>query len=361
MPPSGATGPSGSSAFCAGAVVNFVTKFTSTSEICNSIIFDNGTNVGISTTAPVSKLNVVGKTTLSRDSVAECCGNDATLALAELTTGAGASGRVSSISFHNGNSYQGQLSLVADNTGLGLAEGRLRLSSGGLSGGNLGLQVVGGVYYGNRDSRSETRANAGTQGSAGAQSGFFEFNQASGTSQSINYPAGYSGNTWWHLIDSRHSNPANNFAMQFSGNFFDQKTFVRKTNNSASTAWNRFVNSADAAASSGYLMNDFSGFNGTQEGTVVVALSATGVLTITMFNEAGTNLGVSYTLNGVANAKVMIHISNDDTGNCGTAKVSLNRITPNLTLGTTNTQSTDMGCTNSDGNNHTYFIAFNPL
>lgn len=183
-----------------------------------------------------------GKTTISRDNIPECCGNDATLALAENTP---STGRVSSISFHNVNNYQGQMSLVTDATGLGVAAGRIRLSTSGLSGGNMGLQITGGVYYGNNDSRTETRTNAGLQGNAGAQSGFFEFNQPSGSSATYNYPPGYSGNTWWHLIDSRHSNPANNFAMQIAGNFFDQRIFYRKTNNNPAAAWNEFVTSAN--------------------------------------------------------------------------------------------------------------------
>ena len=39
---------------------NFVTKWTSSSAVGNSIIFDNGTNVGIGTTSPAQKLDVNG-------------------------------------------------------------------------------------------------------------------------------------------------------------------------------------------------------------------------------------------------------------------------------------------------------------
>ena len=39
---------------------NYMTKFTGTSSIGNSIVFDNGTNVGIGTTAPAYKLDVNG-------------------------------------------------------------------------------------------------------------------------------------------------------------------------------------------------------------------------------------------------------------------------------------------------------------
>jgi hypothetical protein len=56
--PTGITGPTGPDIFCAGAVVNYVTKFISTTTICNSIIYDDGTNVGISTTTPQQRLEI---------------------------------------------------------------------------------------------------------------------------------------------------------------------------------------------------------------------------------------------------------------------------------------------------------------
>jgi hypothetical protein len=70
----------------------------------------------------------------------------------------------------------------------------------------------------------------------GAQSGFFE------TSTPINYPSGALG--WWHLIDTRHSNNANNYAMQIAGSFFDQKLYFRKTNGIATQAWSELVTSS---------------------------------------------------------------------------------------------------------------------
>jgi hypothetical protein len=79
-------------------------------------------------------------------------------------------------------------------------------------------------------SRTEFKDNAGLQGS---KSGFFQ------ATQPINYPAGASN--WWHLLDVRHTNTANNFAMQFSGSFFDQNLYFRKTNNVASQAWSKVV------------------------------------------------------------------------------------------------------------------------
>lgn len=119
--------------------------------------------------------------------------------------------------------------------------------------GNIGIGVTAPFYkleiangatfgFGNGTdgaykSRTETRNDAGLQGSAGAQSGDFE------TSSPVNYPAGAS--SWWHLIDTRHSNNANNYAMQISGSFFDQEMYFRKTNNSATTAWSRILSSSN--------------------------------------------------------------------------------------------------------------------
>lgn len=93
------------------------------------------------------------------------------------------------------------------------------------------------VVWGDNNSRTEYRDNAGLQGDAGAISGFFQ------SGSPINYPIGATG--WWHLLDVRHSNNLNNYAMQFSGSFFDQNLWFRKTNNSASTSWSRFIAETD--------------------------------------------------------------------------------------------------------------------
>ncbi len=78
-----------------------------------------------------------------------------------------------------------------------------------------------------------TRNDAGLQGNAGAQSGFFE------TVSPVNYPAG--ANSWWHLLDLRHTNPDNNYAMQLAGSFFDQELWFRKTNNNPAQPWSKIL------------------------------------------------------------------------------------------------------------------------
>lgn len=89
------------------------------------------------------------------------------------------------------------------------------------------------VVWGNANSRTEQRDNAGLQGNEGARSGFFE------TYNPINFPAVASG--WWHLLDVRHSNPVNNLAMQFAGSFYDQQLYFRKVNTNPSQPWSRVL------------------------------------------------------------------------------------------------------------------------
>lgn len=101
--------------------------------------------------------------------------------------------------------------------------------------GSFGFGNISGIYR----SRTETRNDAGLQGNAGAQSGFFE---TSAPSPATDWPSGAS--SWWHLIDCRHSNSTNNYALQIAGSFFDQRLFFRKTNGSSTTAWNELVTMA---------------------------------------------------------------------------------------------------------------------
>ncbi|MDB5281204.1 MAG: hypothetical protein JWO06_279 [Bacteroidota bacterium] len=56
----GTTGPTGPGTICASAALNYVTKFISSTSMCNSIIYDDGTNIGISTTTPLQKLHISG-------------------------------------------------------------------------------------------------------------------------------------------------------------------------------------------------------------------------------------------------------------------------------------------------------------
>lgn len=134
--------------------------------------------------------------------------------------------------------------------------------------------------YGDNKTRTEYRNDAGLQGSTtagvGAQSGFFQ------ASAPVNFPTGAS--SWWHLLDIRHSNPSNNYALQIAGSFFDQHLWFRKTNNSATTAWTQIeptgmvVAFAGTTAPNGWLLCQGQ------------AVSRTGVYA-DLFSVIGTNYG----------------------------------------------------------------------
>jgi len=88
------------------------------------------------------------------------------------------------------------------------------------------VRADGIVYWGNGLTRTETRDNAGAPG---GRSGFYE------TSNPANFYPGAS--SWQHLVEVRHSNGGNNYALQIGGGYYDQDLWYRKTNNSATTTW----------------------------------------------------------------------------------------------------------------------------
>lgn len=75
-------------------------------------------------------------------------------------------------------------------------------------------------------------------GAPSTQSGFFQANTP------VNFPSGASG--WWHLLDLRHIDPANNHAMQFAGSYTDQNLWFRKiargdVQSSDTSPWSKFL------------------------------------------------------------------------------------------------------------------------
>lgn len=104
------------------------------------------------------------------------------------------------------------------------------------------IRADGIVYWGNALTRTETRNDAGLQGSSGARSGFYE---TSAPAPAANWPVGAS--SWWHLLDVRHSNNGNNYAMQIAGSFFDQSLYYRKTNNNPAQPWTKIVSGNQGA------------------------------------------------------------------------------------------------------------------
>ena len=111
---------------------------------------------------------------------------------------------------------------------------------------------------------TEVRNDAGLQGDQGAKSGFFE------TSNPINYPSGALG--WWHLLDIRHSNTSNNYAMQFAGSFFDQNLYFRKTMNNPAQSWQRILttDSDGKLAIGGGTTIDKLAISGSHEGSTIL-------------------------------------------------------------------------------------------
>lgn len=103
------------------------------------------------------------------------------------------------------------------------------------------IKATGVVYWGNGLTRTETRDDAGTQG---GRSGFYE---TSVPAPAANWYTGAS--SWQHLLETRHSNTGNNYAMQIAGSFFDQDFWVRKTNNSATTAWSKMLTTSNIGTS----------------------------------------------------------------------------------------------------------------
>jgi hypothetical protein len=92
------------------------------------------------------------------------------------------------------------------------------------------VDIAGAITWGNSNSRTDSKNDAGA---AASKSGFFE------TASPTNYPAGAS--SWWHLMEARHSNNANNYALQIAGSFFDQNLYMRKTNGNGATAWSKLI------------------------------------------------------------------------------------------------------------------------
>lgn len=204
---------------------------------------------------PKAEFRSDGKLTISRDGVGECCGNDATFAIGENTT---ITGRRPSISFHASGESEGTMQITQTATGVGVIGSNRRISFFDNQLQGLGIEMTGNLWYGNGNSRTQFRDNAGLQGNAGAQSGFFE------TFSPTNYPPtrGQSVGSWYHLIDVRHSNANdNNYAMQFSGSFFDQDIFVRKTDNNPAQPWARMVTSRDIVMAKNWGQTNYNNAN----------------------------------------------------------------------------------------------------
>ncbi|GIV41740.1 MAG: hypothetical protein KatS3mg034_1050 [Vicingaceae bacterium] len=63
--PTGITGPTGPGGYCANAQPGYITMFTTPDTVCNSVIYQSGTNIGINTTNPQQSLDVNGNVQFS--------------------------------------------------------------------------------------------------------------------------------------------------------------------------------------------------------------------------------------------------------------------------------------------------------
>lgn len=103
--------------------------------------------VGINTTTPAARLNVVGQGLFSRDNAGQCCsGADAwTLGIAENTS---STGRQASISFHNSGEAESFMRLSGG--GPGARAGQRRIEIGDTQNASTTLQIQGLAGTGNR-------------------------------------------------------------------------------------------------------------------------------------------------------------------------------------------------------------------
>ncbi|MDQ3046646.1 MAG: hypothetical protein M3R27_03790, partial [Bacteroidota bacterium] len=306
-----------------------VSNFIGTTDAVDWVIRTNNTermrvtsggNVGIGITVPTQKLDVQGGN-----------GRINNAFIGDVGHGAGWGG-ISHSSMGTPTGYSliessdGSYTLInKENTGTGYLGFRVGNADMAIitNAGNMGiatttpayrLTVAPGTTFGFGDgtasysSRTESRADAGLQGSSGAQSGFF---QTSVPSPSANWPTstanatpGFdaSGNatSWWHLIDARHSNDGNNYAMQFSGGFFDQKLYFRKTAGAANTAWCEVLTSTATigqSSSTSYTTNAITvtgaGFVYVTGFPVTITVPANSTVLVTADMGASTNSGVA--------------------------------------------------------------------
>ncbi len=206
---------------------NYITKWSGTSNIANSLLFDNGTNIGLGTTTPAYKLDVVGDINIT------------------------GSFKVNGVNFTGGTTLNGTGFVKAFGTTISYDNSTYVPTNGTGATGTWGISISGNsatattatnanavgnvdisrIVYGSNSNKTQTFSNANDA----LASGFYNQSSAS------NMPS----LSWYHLIVSRHDNTANNFQMQLAGDFWDNNYWLRKVTGSSgsTTSWARIVQS----------------------------------------------------------------------------------------------------------------------
>ncbi|MBU0488294.1 MAG: hypothetical protein KKA07_18575 [Bacteroidetes bacterium] len=228
------------------ANLSFKTNGTTRMTILNS----NG-NAGIGITNPSQKLDVSGDMLVQGNNVygtgnlilhgagggyVEAKSNSSTYGLIIREYNSGDWGNVevdaNGLNFGYLNDASQLLIKTNGNVGIGNTSASYKLEVSG------DLRLSGDLLFGDSYTRTQTRHDAGAMG---GRSGFYQTWDP--TPFAANWPVGAA--SWWHLIDVRHSNITNNYAMQFSASFWGTDLYFRKTNNSASAPWYRVKKSTE--------------------------------------------------------------------------------------------------------------------
>ncbi|MBU1720543.1 MAG: hypothetical protein KKA07_15880, partial [Bacteroidetes bacterium] len=199
------------------SATNLIFQTNATNRV--SILNSNG-NVGIGTDAPTQALDINGNLRVQGNDI---YGSGSLVLLGagggyvEMKSNSSTAGLY--VREYNSSDY-GNIEVDANGLNLGYNTDGSHLlikSDGNVGIGNTTatykLEVTGDVLltgdllYGNSDTRTQTREDAGA---TGGRSGFYETSTAT---VAENWPL-TAATDWWHLLDIRHSNTVNNYALQ---------------------------------------------------------------------------------------------------------------------------------------------------
>jgi hypothetical protein len=207
-----------------------------------------------------------------------------------------------------------RIALMGGNVGIGLTNPAYDLEINGSFG-------FGDGTAGSYRSRTETRNDAGQMAT---QSGFF---QTSAPSPAANWPTG--AGSWWHLIDCRHSNNANNYALQIAGSFWGNDLYYRKTADNPAAPWKMFVSTNNAGNSGQILVSQGAGNTPAWTNPTAVMVYGNNAQSIKLTNCVSTNSttfvdipGMSITMNTQHNTVYVFasFTARLDNGSCSAAQ-----------------------------------------